>query len=358
VASKLSRTLALFAPLALTAGVIAGTLAGGPANAAAPVVASGTTSPTTCTVNAKLVPTCGLLWGAAAGGFTAVPRDTAEKTWEQASGRTAGVYHTYHRGDELIPTTAEIAMAHNQAQPRTLFLNWKVDYGTTFAAVARGAANARIDREAAYLKANFHDKFFITFHHEPENDVNAAKGSGMTAADFAAMFRHTVLRLRADGVTNMVTVVVYMSYEKWFNAPWWADLYPGNDVVDWIGLDAYLTAQPGGFHYGTFSDLMDRTTDPKKFPGFYQWTTRTHPDKPFMLAEWGVYENTADLTQKPKVFASVLPQLARYPALKGMLYFDSPKIQNGGDLRIDSSPAALAQFRKIATDPRFKVSRP
>jgi hypothetical protein len=101
---------------------------------------------------------------------------------------------------------------------------------------------------------------------------------------------------------------------------------------------------------------MDRTTDPVKFPGFYAWATTKHPGKPVMLAEWGVYENTAgDLTVKPQHFDTVLPSLARYPALKAIVAFDSPQTQSGGDLRIDSSAAALTAFRKIAADPRFNV---
>jgi len=309
----------------------------------------------TCTVTDKLVPTCNILWGAAAGGFTSTPRDQALKEWEAKSGRTASIYHTYHVGDELFPTAAEIAMASDATKPRLLFTNWKVSAGTTWAKAAAGAEDARIDRLAAYLKAHYTGKFFMAVHHEPENDVNPTAGSGMTAKDYAAMYRHTVQRLRADGVTNVVFVLAYMSYEKWFNASWWGDLYPGDDVVDWIGVDAYLTAGPTAFHNGSFSDLMDRTTS-SAFPGFYGWATTKHPGKPVMLAEWGVYENTAgDLTVKPAHFNTVLPDLSKYPALKAMLYFDAPSTQSGGDLRIDSSPAALTAFQKIAADPRFNV---
>jgi len=314
------------------------------------------TTPPACTVTAKLVPTCNILWGAAAGGFTTTPRDQALKDFEAKSGRTAAIYHTYHVGDEQFPTAAEIAMASDAAKPRLLFTNWKVTAGTTWAKAAAGSEDARIDKLAAYIKAHYTGKFFMTMHHEPENDVNPTAGSGMTAKDYASMFRHTVQRLRADGVTNVVFVMAYMSYEKWFNQTWWGDLYPGDDVIDWIGVDAYLTAGPTAFHNGPFSDLMDRTTDAAKFPGFYTWATTKHPGKPVMLAEWGVYENTAgDLTVKPKHYDTVLPALAKYPALKAIVAFDSPSTQSGGDLRIDSSPAALAAFKKIAADPRFNV---
>ncbi|MFI7602933.1 DNRLRE domain-containing protein, partial [Actinoplanes sp. NPDC049681] len=41
-----------------------------------------------CVTGELLVPSCGVLWGAAAGGFTDAPRDTALKDWEKLSGRT------------------------------------------------------------------------------------------------------------------------------------------------------------------------------------------------------------------------------------------------------------------------------
>jgi hypothetical protein len=313
------------------------------------------TTPAPCTVDAKLVPTCGVLWGAAAGGFTDTPRDQALRTWEQTTGRTASIYHTYHKGDELFPTTDEIAMAREAGKPRILMLNWKVAYGTTWAKVAAGAEDARIDREAAYLKANFTEKFFLVVHHEPENNVSTDPASGFLATDYAAMFRHTVQRLRADGVTNAVTVITYMSVEKFNNQPWFNDLYPGDDVTDWITLDAYVSAQPGGYHNGDFNYLVNRTTNAAAFPGYYKWVTTLHPNKPFMVSEWGVFEYAADPTLKAAIYDKVLEQLKAMPAIKGLMYFDAPAPPGGGDTRVDSSPQALASFKKIAADPIFNV---
>ncbi|MEV0127941.1 DNRLRE domain-containing protein [Dactylosporangium sp. NPDC050688] len=315
-------------------------------------------TPADCVVDAKLVPSCGVLWGAAAGGFSDVPRDEALKTFEQKTGRTSTVYHTYHKGDELFPTKAEIAMTSDPANPRTLMLNWKVGYGTKWANVAKGDQDARIDRLSTYIKTNYGTKkFFMVLHHEPENDVVATAGSGMTAKDYAAMFRHTALRMKANGVTNAVFVVAYMNYEKWNNSPWWGDLYPGDDVVDWVGIDTYNNAQPGGFHYGDFNYMMNRTNDKAKFPGWYTWATTNHPSKPIMVAEWGVYDSSPTVVGKNKadVYDTVLPQLAKLPQIKGLVYFETAKDQNGHDIRMDDTPEALAGFRKIAADPRFNV---
>jgi hypothetical protein len=309
-----------------------------------------------CTVDAKLVPSCNVLWGAAAGGFSETPRDQALREWEAKSGRTASIYHTYHRGDELFPTKAEIAMANEAGKPRILFTNWKVGYGTKWGKVAAGEQDARIDRLSAYIKANYgRDKFFMAVHHEPENDVSTVAGSQMTAKDYAAMVRHTVRRMKANGVTNVVFVMAYMNVEKWNDSPWWGDLYPGNDVIDWVGVDSYVNAQPGGYHNGDFTYLMNRTTGKSTFNGWYNWAVTT--GKPVMVAEWAVYEckTACSAEEKAKIHAKVVEQMKAMPAIKALVAFDTASDQQGLDMRIDSTPQALASFKRIAADPIFKV---
>ena len=120
-------------------------------------------------------------------------------------------------------------------------------------------------------------------NHEPEDDVRPA-GSGMTAKDFAASFRHVIKRLRAQGAGNVVSVVAYMGNEKWMAQSWWKDLYPGDDVVDWMGLDSYVSAEKNYYHYGMFRDLLDREPTGGGL-GWYDWATTKHASKPIMVAE-------------------------------------------------------------------------
>jgi beta-mannanase len=342
---------------------VAATLAGLGAALAAPAAASAapsTTGPATgpssqrCVTDAKLVPSCGVLWGAAAGGFTGAPRDAENKAWEQRSGRTATIFHTYHKGDDLFPTAAEIAMTRDAAHPRVLLTNWRVDYGSTWARVAAGQNDQRIDNLAVRAKA-YGQKFFLVINHEPEDDVRPAAGSGMTAKDFRASFRHVIQRLRADGVTNVVSVVAYMGNEKWMAQSWWKDLYPGDDVVDWIATDSYVSAEPGYYHYGMFGDLLDRHA--KGGPGFYDWALKNHPSKPFMVAEWGAYTRISKRgVSKAPQFNSVLPELAKRPNIKAIVYFDTKQDAFGDrDISIDSTGPSLAAFRKLAASPIFDV---
>jgi beta-mannanase len=339
----------VFSLAALVAGF--GAALAGPVQAhaadAAPVPAG-----RTCVTDAKLVPTCNVLWGAAAGGFSSAPRDQELKTWERVSGRTATIFHTYHKGDEKFPTAAETAMTADPANPRVMLLNWRVEYGSTWAAVAAGKLDQRIDAFAARVKA-YGKRFFLVLNHEPEDDVRPAAGSGMTAKDFAASYRHVIERLRAQGVTNAVSVVAYMGNERWMAQPWWADLYPGDDVVDWVGLDSYVNAEPG-YHHGMFRDLLDRSAP--NGDGFYRWATTKHPGKPLMVAEWGVYHRVGKVVDKSAQFGSVLPELARRPAIKAIVYFDTEHDATGDrDISIDSSAGSAAAFRRLAADPIFDV---
>jgi len=322
-----------------------------------PTTVPPTTAPAGCVTDALLVPSCGVLWGAAAGGFTDAPRDEALREWESLTGRTATIYHTYHRGDELFPTKSEIAMTQDAAHPRVLLLNWKVAYGSTWAKVAAGEKDARIDRWAAYLKANYGtEKFFLALHHEPENDVDPAAGSGMTAKDYAAMYRHVILRLRADGVTNAINVIAYMGNEKWMAQSWWKDLYPGDDVVDWLGLDSYVSVEKGYYHYGDMGDILDRQPTGGGL-GWYDWAVRNHPGKPVMVAEWGMYHRTKVITDKSAAYATVLPELKAHPAVKAIVYFDTASDNEGDrDISVNSLPSSLAAFRTVAADPIFNVS--
>ncbi len=313
--------------------------------------------PSNCPVSEKLVPECGAWWGVAPGVFTSTPSAQALTEFEIKTDRHADIYHRYHRGDELFPTEDEIAAARDPNGPRVLLLNWKVAWGTTWADVAAGGQDARIDRLAAHVNETFDEPFFLAIHHEPENDVRTEAESGMTAADYAAMYRHTVERLRAQGVDNAVYVMAYMGWQGWGTKPWFDELYPGDDVVDWIGYDPYVTADPDAYHHGDFATLVNQTDDPKTWPGFYDWATAEHPGKPLMLAEWGVFEYPDDHGRKADIFASVERQLPDFPALKALVYFDSPNAPKG-DTRIDSSKQALEVFRDLGALPLFSIIFP
>jgi len=305
-----------------------------------------------CTLGEQLVPSCGVLLGVAPGAHTTLPRAEALAAFEADTGRRQDIYHAYHRGHQLFPTAGEAAIA---AEGRLLFLNWK-PLRWSWAGVAAGAADSYLDRLAEHINTTFPDPFFLTIHHEPENDVRPSPGSGFQAADYAAMYRHVVERLRANGVDNLVTVMAYMAYVPWNTRPWFPELYPGDDVVDWIAWDTYAYSDPG-YGHGDFAEMMNRRSGQyPEWPGFYTWATEQFPDKPFMLAEWGVWHSWRNPGHMATFYDSVARQTPLFPRMKALVYFDTPGDQRARDSRPTTTPEGLAAFRHLGTYPYFQVA--
>jgi len=310
---------------------------------------------TECVTDEKLIPDCGALIGAAAGGKTSVDKEDAFLDFEATVGRTQQIYHAYERGDaRLFPTGDQIALTEDPDHPRTLFINWKPQMAK-WAEIAAGdpEVDAYLDRLAAHIKANFDKPFFFTVHHEPENDVVERPGSGMEATDYAAMYRYVIERLRAHGVDNLVSVMNYMGYLKWVEVPWHEDLYPGEDVVDWIGLSGYgqTLKDDGRFDFG---ELLDTVHAPSGWPGYYHWVAEKHPDKPMMLAEWGVFTDDDHPGHQKTVFDAAMAQMAHYPRLKAIVYFSSPNAE-GRNSEVDQDADALESFRNLMHSPYLDV---
>jgi hypothetical protein len=270
--------------------------------------------------------------------------------------RSSDLLHYYHVGAVIFPTPLEINRATAGGQNRVLLENWKPELGRTWAQVAAGdpVVDAALDREANYLVSDYTAPFFLAIHHEPENEVIPTAGSGFTAADYAAMYRHVVLRLRADGVTNAVFVMDYMGAPKWGEQSWFSDLYPGDDVVDWIAEDPYSVGS-GGAWRSDFAGTVNRQ-DGSSWPGFYTWATSTHPGKPIMLAEWGVTEDPLNPAAKATFFDTMLAQSALFPDIKALVYWSSPGSSPAGATSINSDPAALAAFQGLAGSTEYHVA--
>jgi hypothetical protein len=311
-----------------------------------------------CSVSSILVPSCGTWWGVGAVPATGESWDQALVDFDTQQARSSDLLHYYHVGAVTFPTQLEIARATADGQNRVLLENWKPELGRTWAQVAAGdpVVDSAIDREAAYLVSDYTAPFFLAIHHEPENEIIATPGSGYTATDYAAMYRHVVLRLRADGVTNAVYVMDYMGAPKWGEQAWFGDLYPGDDVVDWIAEDPYSIGS-GGVWRADFAGTVNRQ-DGSAWPGFYTWATATHPGKPIMLAEWGVTEDPLNPAAKATFFDTMLAQSALFPDIKALVYWNSPGSSPAGATSIDSDPAALAAFQRLAGSSEYHVALP
>lgn len=155
---------------------------------------------------------------------------------------------------------------------------------------------------------------------------------------------------RAQGARN-VTWVFHVNADSTPSARWnsMKAYYPGDDYIDWIGVSAY-GAQTTADSWESFTAVLDRA-----YPELAAISRR----KPLMIAEFGVVENPAK-GNKGGWISGALDAIAarRYARIKGVSYWHSNWQNEDGthsQMRIDSSPGALAAYRAGISRPTFVV---
>ncbi len=308
------------------------------------------TTTRSCTVSPKLVPSCGLWWGVSPGMWH--NRKAGTRAFERQLGARVDIYKSYHFNHELFPTRTERALARQPGHHRLLDLDYVPDGALSWAQVAAGRDDAQLVREARYLKRTFKHKLFISIHHEPEEEVVEAPGSGHRAADFAAMFRHVVDVFRAQGVHNVVWVWNVMGDQGADSEPWFPRLYPGNAYVDWIAADIYGCVSQKVCHSFARSSMNQRFSPHAPWPGFYRWSVRHHPHKPIMLSEWAAFANVPE-TDRVTYLRTVRHQLSLFPRLKALVYWDSNK-SGRGDPHLEPGSRASTVVGQLAQGNPFR----
>ncbi|HLZ38045.1 MAG TPA: PKD domain-containing protein [Mycobacteriales bacterium] len=113
--------------------------------------------------------------------------------------------------------------------------------------------------------------------------------------------------------------------------------YPGDDVVDWLALDAYNW-------YGCGPGKPTAWRSLAEVVGPFRTWSLPH-GKPQMLAEWGSSEDPADPQRKANWLREAMSTLAGWPEFKAASYFHT-----FGNCAwwVDSSPASERAFVEIA----------
>jgi hypothetical protein len=294
-----------------------------------------------CTIAADLAPTCGAWWGEALEA-TDSSLLSAVTTAQATDGRRLDVVHTYHRWEDVFPTSNEQSLAESG---HLLLLNWQptAPNGSpiSWASIASGAQNATIDAEAARLR-DFGEPVLLSFSHEPDHDP----GLYGTPQQFVAAYRYVHDRVVADGATNVRWV---WTVEGIDTASWQAryrQLWPGNSYVDWIAWDPYNFASCMARSWVSFSSLV---------APFYRWiTAQPFGDKPLMLAEYGtIAAGTGRSETQQAWYAGEASTLAGFPRLKALVYFDYGAPPATSDWRSTSSLAAAEAFGALARSAVF-----
>ena len=217
---------------------------------------------------------------------------------ESQIGRRFAIDHYYYQWTDSFPNAAQ---TWTVGQGRTPFINWKA--GGSWSAIANGSQDAVINAHADAIKS-FGYPIYLSFHHEPENDL----GSFGSPSDYAAAFRHIVDVFRARGVSNVAFVWTMMAWtmnpSSGRNA---MDYYPGDAYVDYVGADGY-NWYPGraGDDWTSFRDIF---TDTNAFAIAH--------NKPWMVVEFGAQEDPAVPGRKAQWLLDALATAKSWPSLKG-----------------------------------------
>lgn len=292
----------------------------------------------------RLVPASGALWG---GSLTAAgePLTQALGALESSIGRKYGVIHQYHTfadttGNKEFPTATERGWAKDG---RLLLLSWKPRLGPTtlkWSDVAAGKYDAEYVVPTAKKLAEWGAKVLFILHHEPDDEVRPA-GSGMSAADYTAMWRHVRQRFDEAGAKNVVWVWAAVAGTN--DPEKWDALYPGDAYVDWLACSAF-NFQPK--QWRSISEATQR---------FRDWAARSRKgdrSKPILLGPIGCIENSDAAPSKENWYRGLPTELAKIPEVKGLIYFNG-KDAKSASFAIDTTPQALAGYRAAGLDPYF-----
>jgi Glycosyl hydrolase family 26 len=246
----------------------------------------------------------------------------------QQLGRDLRILHKYYQWTDPLPdSTAGVP------DGAILLISWD---GTAYAPVNNGSQDGLIAAAADAL-ARYRRPVFLRWAWEMNGDWFDWGGpkNGNNPAGYIAAWRHLHDIFVAHGATNVAWV--WGPNAGSVPAASWNDMaryYPGDQYVDWVGVSGYL---------------MGRETPDSLFDGIVRnYGSR----KPVMLAETGAVEKGGS------VKADWIDQLARWvvghPSVAAVVWFDTDNDKGTGkNWRIDSTPAALAAYQRLAADPHF-----
>jgi hypothetical protein len=220
-------------------------------------------------------------------------------------------------------------VANLRATGQTPMITW-MPYQQKLSSIASGAYDAYL-HESAKIAKSWGTPLQIRFAHEQNGDWFPWGAGSSTSSEFVDAWRHVVSVFRADGATNVKWVWSPNIQEgsKYPIAP----TFPGDEWIDYVGLDGYNWGNKWGEGYSAFDTV---------FGASYGIVTQLS-SKPVLITETSASENAGDKSQWIKTgFMSLLPKL--FPRVEAVVWFN--KVQED-DWRINSSQASLDAYRAV-----------
>ena len=165
---------------------------------------------------------------------------------------------------------------------------------------------------------------------------------------FKQAYRHivTLMRAHAPNITWALHYAGQNFPEDTRNVP--AAYYPGDDVVDWVGLSTYGSERSNDHRCNSLRSLVDDMIPQLKA------ATQT---KPFFIFEFGNTSTNPACPSGPWVQAALADLLGgRWPEIRGFAWWEQKWIDGGAvtgstDMMVEDDAATQAAFRSALASP-------
>jgi hypothetical protein len=186
--------------------------------------------------------------------------------------------------------------------------------------------------------------FFLRFNWEMNGGwFSWSEGvNGNQSGEYVAAWRHVHDIFAEVGATN-ATWVWCPNVDPTHRLQDLAPLYPGDEYVDWTGLD--------GYNWGTNPARPDRWRSfDQLYRSTYDLITETiAPSKPLIVSEVGSTEYGGSKASWIEDMLSTVP--VEYPKIRGLLWFE--KFDDGMDWPLETSSDAVNAFASGIQNPAY-----
>ena len=199
-------------------------------------------------------------------------------------------------------------------------------------------------RTFATAAKNWGHPFFLRFNWE----MNGAwfpwgeRANGNKAGEYVAAWRHVHDIFTAVGATN-VSWVWCPNIDPNHQMQSLSSLYPGDNYVDWTGLD--------GYNWGTNPAKPDRwrSFDELYKSTYNEITSTIAPSKPLIISEIASTEYGGSKAGWIKDMLAKIP--TSYPKIRGLLWFE--QFDDGMDWPLETSTSATNAFAEGIQSPVY-----
>lgn len=179
--------------------------------------------------------------------------------------------------------------------------------------------------------------FYLLFAWEMNNkDLEwSVPYTGSTSEQFVAGWRHIHTIFKEEKVDNVIWVF-NPNIPNVTDFPYQA-LYPGDEYVDWVGLD--------GYNWGTTQSWSTWLPFYDVFSGPYNELVRIAPQKPILISEFNTTDMGGNKGEWYKdAFEEQIPN--NFPNIQAVVIFNEDRTkQERVNWKVDVSPEALEGFK-------------